>query len=167
MLWVKLGSAGPWILEGDPTSPAVSLLENGSSAFPQPPGLRNESHTEPSAVSGLLPASQLEGRAHLLAEVVQLEQCLQVCALPLGSHVEVGQLSLEGPLRGGKGCQLWELCPSCLTDPSSCSFHLRRLLGQLQASPVLGLSGERRGICSAPALAEACPRVRNLPLACC
>lgn len=48
-------------------------------------------------------------KAHLLAEVVQLEQRLQVRALPLSSHVEVGQLGLEGPLRGGKGGQLRDL----------------------------------------------------------
>ena len=85
----------------------------------------------------------LRWKAHLLAEVVQMEQRLQVCALPLSCHVEVGQLRLEGPLGKGKGCQLRELGPSCL--PSlGCRCQLGRLLAQLQASAVLGLSGEGR-----------------------
>lgn len=84
----------------------------------------------------------MDHKAHLLAEVVQVEQSLQVCALPLSGHVEVGQLRLEGPLRGGKGCQLRELCSPCLAGPTDCSFQMGRLLGQLQASTVLGLSEE-------------------------
>lgn len=83
--------------------------------------------------------------AHPLAEAVQVEQGLEVRALPLGRHVKVGQLSLEGPLGRGKGCQLWELCSFCLPSPSGCSSQLSGLLGQLQASAVLGLRGERRG----------------------
>ena len=82
-------------------------------------------------------------KAHLLAEVVQVEQRLQVCALPLGRHVEVGQLRLEGPLGEGKGCQLRELGPSCLPSPGCCC-QLGRLLAQLQAAAVLGLCGEGR-----------------------
>ena len=72
-----------------------------------------------------------------------MEQRLQVCALPLSCHVEVGQLRLEGPLGKGKGCQLRELGPSCLPSPG-CRCQLGRLLAQLQASAVLGLSGEGR-----------------------
>ena len=71
-----------------------------------------------------------------------MEQSLQVCALPLSGHVEVGQLHLEGPLRGGKGCQLRELWPLCLAGPADCRSQMGRLLGQLQASTVLGLSEE-------------------------
>lgn len=85
----------------------------------------------------------LRWKAHLLAEVVQMEQRLQICALPLSCHVEVGQLRLEGPLGEGKGCQLRELGPSCLPSPGG-RCQLGRLLAQLQASAVLGLSGEGR-----------------------
>lgn len=52
---------------------------------------------------------RLVHEAHLLAEAVEVEQRLQVRALPLGCHVEVGQLSLEGPLGEGEGRQLREL----------------------------------------------------------
>lgn len=94
---------------------------------------------------------QVGRQAHLLAEVVEVEQRLQVCALPLGCHVEVGQLSLEGPLGEGEACQLRELCSSRLPGPG-CSSQLGRLLAQLQATAVLGLSREGRGVYSAPAL---------------
>lgn len=90
---------------------------------------------------------RLDHRAHLLAEAVQVEQGLQVCALPLRRHVEVGQLRLEGPLCGREGHKLWAHGPSSLAPTSSCSSQLGRLLGQVQALAVLGLSGERR-MCS-------------------
>lgn len=93
---------------------------------------------------------QADNKAHLFAEVVQVEQSLQVCALPLNGHVEVGQLSLEGPLCGSKGCQFRELCSFCLTGPSGCRSQLGCLLGQLQASAVLGLSGRERGSTQLP-----------------
>lgn len=106
---------------------------------------------EPSAVCGLLPASNPpaargagEGlckaghQAHLPAEVVQLQQRLQVCALPLSRHVEVGQLGLEGPLRGREGGQLRALRSSCRSGRGP---QLSCPLGQFQATAVLGLSG--------------------------
>lgn len=69
-----------------------------------------------------------------------MEQGLQVSALPLGRHVEVCQPGLEGLLRGGEGCQVWE---PCLTCSFLCSSQLGRLLGQFQALAVLGLRRER------------------------
>lgn len=102
----------------------------------------------PGGLAGWGQSRRLVHEAHLLAEAVEVEQRLQVRALPLGCHVEVGQLSLEGPLGEGEGRQLRELRSSCLPGSSGCSFQLGRLLGQLQATAVLGLSGERGCLCS-------------------
>lgn len=101
---------------------------------------------------------RLGHKAHLPAEALQVEQRLQVCALPLSRHVEVGQLSLEGPLSGGQGCQSRELRGPCLAGSPCGGGQLRGLLGQLQAVAVLGLSGEG-GV-----LAQASSRGREPPL---
>lgn len=77
---------------------------------------------------------------HLPSEAVQMEQGLQVSALPLSRHVEVCQPGLEGLLGGGEGCQVWE---PCLTCPFLCSSQLGCLLGQFQALAVLGLRRKR------------------------
>lgn len=78
--------------------------------------------------------------AHLLSEAVEVEQGLQVSALPLGRHVEVCQPGLEGLLGGGEGYQVWEPRVTC---PFLCSSQLCRLLAQFQALAVLGLRGRR------------------------
>lgn len=102
-------------------------------------------------------------KAHLPAEALQVEERVQVGALPLCRHVEVGQLSLEGPLGGGEGCQSRELRGSGLAGSPRGGCQLCGLLGQLQAAAVLGLSGEG-GVPSARVLAQASSRGREPPL---
>jgi hypothetical protein len=77
---------------------------------------------------------------YLPSETVEMEQGLQVSALPLSGHVEVCQPGLEGLLGGGEGRQVWE---PHLTCPFLCSSQLGRLLGQVKALAVLGLRRKR------------------------
>lgn len=71
---------------------------------------------------------------------MEVEQGLQVSALPLGRHVEVCQPGLKGLLGGGEGCQVWG---PRVTGPFLCSAQLRCLLAQFQALAVLGLRRKR------------------------
>lgn len=162
--WVREAAAIPPFLEKDPGSSHTCL----QLSFPSPLPTVGMTLTRPAVLCLGRPSPappQREDRTwcrwprrltHLPSEAVEMEQGLQVSALPLGCHVEVCQPGLEGLLGGGEGYQVWELCLSC---PFLRSAQLGRLLGQFQALAILGLRRKR----TLSSHLSIHPAVRSLP----